>query len=364
MTAKIHSYFKAMAKQRASDLHITVGYPPHLRVFGKLTPLAGSPLTSKSVQTLLFEILTPEQKAQLEKKRDFEMIYNLKNVGRFRCNFLFQQRGVGAVVRYIPAKIPSLDDLKLPEIIKKIISSDRGLVLVTSPPGNGKSTTIAAIINYINTNFEKHIITIEKPLEFIHTNQKSLCTQREIGVHAKNYAEALYGASREDPDVILLGDMQDPETLLLAANCAEQGMLVFGSIHTPSATSTVERIFNAFPQAQLNQARTMMAESLKAVISQQLVPTRDGKGFCPAVEILMTSQALASSLREGNLNQVGALIQTGRSQGMQGMDNHLKKLIEEEVITIEAARAKALDKTLFVIPKKDDEDDEFESENV
>ena len=352
-----------MAQQKASDLHITVGFPPHLRVFGKLRPLGEKVLTSKAVQTLLFEILTSDQKAQLEKKRDFEINYSLKNVGRFRCNFLFQQRGVGAVIRYIPAQIPSIDDLKLPKIIKMIASFNRGLVLVTSPPGNGKSTTLAALINYININFEKHIITIEKPLEFIHTNQKSLCTQREIGVHAKSYVEALYGASREDPDIILVGDMQDPETLLLAFSCAEQGILVFGSLHTLSAISTVERIFNSFPQSQQNQARTMMAESLQAIISQQLVETQDGKGFCPAVEILMTSPALVSSLREGNINQVGALIQTGQSQGMQGMDNHLKKLIEEELITVEAARAKALNKSLFVV-KNDDEDDDFESENV
>jgi len=364
MTAKIHSYFEEMAKQRASDLHIAVGFPPYLRVFGKLRPLGDTTLTSKAVQTLLFEILTSEQKAQLEKKRDFEINYNLKNVGSFRCNFLYQQRGVGAVIRYIPARIPSIDGLKLPEVIKMIASFNRGLVLVTSPPGNGKSTTLAALIDYINTNFEKHIITIEKPLEFIHTNQKSLCTQREIGVHAKSYVEALYGASREDPDVILVGDMQDPETLLLAFSCAEQGILVFGSLHTLSATSTVERIFNSFPQSQQGQAKTMMAESLQAIISQQLVETSDGKGFCPAVEILMTSPALVSSLREGNINQVGALIQTGRSQGMQGMDNHLKKLIEEKMITVEAARAKALDKTSFKIPENDDEDDDFESENL
>jgi len=364
MAAKIHFYFKEMAKQKASDLHIAVGFPPLLRVFGKLTPLTSTPLSSKSVQILLFGILTSEQKAQLDKKRDFEMNYNLKGVGRFRCNFMFQRRGVGAVIRYIPAKIPLPDDLKLPEIIKTIASFHRGLVLVTSPPGNGKSTTMAAMINYINTNFEKHIIMIEKPLEFIHTNQKSICTQREIGVHAKSYVDALYGASREDPDVILVGDMQDSETLLLAFTCAEQGILVFGSLHTRSTTGTVERIFNSFPQSQQNQARTMMAESLKAIISQQLVETIDGKGLCPAVEILMTSPALVSSLREGNINQVSSLIQTGQSQGMQGMDTHLKKLIENEMITIDAARSKALDKNLFVKPKKDDEDDDFEFENV
>lgn len=364
MAAKIHSYFKEMAKENASDLHIPVGYPPHLRVFGNLKPLKSDPLTAKAVQTLLFEILTPEQKAQLEKERDFEMNYNLEKVGSFRCNFLYQQRGVGAVIRCIPAKMPSLDDLNLPEVIKKIITMDRGLVLVTSPPGNGKSTTIAAIINYINTHFEKHIITIEKPLEFIHSNAKSLCTQREVGVHARSYVEALYAASREDPDVIFVGDMRDPETLLEAANCAEQGILVFGSLHTNSAISTVERIYNSFSQSQQNQARTMMAESLKAIISQQLLQTRDGKGFRPAVEILMTSPALVSSLREGNINQVGALIQTGRSQGMQGMDNHLKQLVDDEIITLDAARDKALDKKLFAAPQKDDELDNYESENM
>ena len=346
--AQIDTFFKEMQEKGASDLHMVVGFPPMLRLRGELQPLAHHPvLTPESSREILFEILDPMQQAQLEKNRDFDMAYQLENVGRFRCNFLYQHRGLGGVFRIIPTKILTLEQLNMPEIVRKICEFRQGLVLVTGPTGSGKSTTLAAMIDYINDTYKKHIITIEDPLEFVHPNKNCLFSQREIGSHAKSFKDALKVASREDPDIILVGEMRDLDTISLALTCAELGILVFGTLHTNSAGKTIDRIINAFPADQQAQTRTMLAESLKAVIAQQLLKTKDGKGRCAANEILIGSSALASIIREGKITQINSFIQTGSSAGMQSMDQHLMRLIEEDRITAEAAYEKANDKKIF-----------------
>lgn len=345
--ARIDTYFKKMKAAGASDLHMVIGFPPLLRLRGELTPLDELVLTPDSNQKILFEILTADQRNYLVKTRDFDMAYELDGVGRFRCNFLYQQRGVGAVFRIIPTKILTLEDLKLPEAIKRIAEFRKGLVLVTGPTGSGKSTTLAAMIDYINDNRDYHIVTIEDPLEFVHPNKRAIFTQREIGSHAKSFADALQVASREDPDIILVGEMRDLETISLALTCAELGILVFGTLHTNSASKTIDRIINAFPSDQQAQARTMLSESLRAVVAQQLIKTKDGKGRCAANEILIGSSALASMIREGKITQIDSVIQTGTAVGMQSMDQHLMQLIEKEIISREAAYEKAINKKLF-----------------
>ncbi len=345
--AVIDTYFKEMKEREASDLHMVIGFPPLLRLRGDLVPTEHPVLTPESNREILFEILPPKLQAYVEKNRDFDMAYELENTGRFRCNFFYQQRGISAVFRIIPTKILTLEELNMPEAIKTIAEFRQGLVLVTGPTGSGKSTTLAAIIDYINNSRDGHIITIEDPLEFVHPNKKCLFSQREIGTHARSFADALRVASREDPDIILVGEMRDLETISLALTCAELGILVFGTLHTNSAAKTIDRIINAFPTDQQEQTRTMLSESLKAVIAQQLLKTKDGKGRCAAVEILIGSSALASMIREGKISQISSIIQTGTSVGMQSMDQHLKQLIDKDKITREAAHEKAIDKSSF-----------------
>ena len=348
--AQIDAFFRQVKQHGASDLHMVIGFPPLLRLRGDLIPLDAPALTPESNREILFEILDPEQQAALEKNKDLDKAYELDGVGRFRCNFLYQHRGVGAVFRIIPTKILTLDQLGMPEVVKKIANYERGLVLVTGPTGSGKSTTMAAIIDMINDTHHKHIITIEDPLEFVHPNKKCIFSQREIGTHAESFATALMVANREDPDVILVGEMRDLETISLALTCAELGILVFGTLHTNSAAKTIDRIINAFPAEQQAQTRTMLSESLKAVIAQQLLKTRDGRGRCAAIEVLIGSSALASIIREGKITQIDSLMQTGRAQGMQTMDKHLQELVETGKISREAAREKAMDKSLFADP--------------
>ncbi len=345
--AHIDEYFRLMKEHGASDLHMVIGFPPLLRLRGDLVPLDAPVLTAESNKQILFEILDDKQQETIEKEKDLDKAYELDGIGRFRCNFLYQLRGIGAVFRLIPTKILTLDQLGMPDVVKKISNYERGLVLVTGPTGSGKSTTMAAIIDMINDTYPKHIITIEDPLEFVHPNKKCIFSQREIGTHAESFAKALIVANREDPDVILVGEMRDLETIALALTCAELGILVFGTLHTNSAAKTIDRIINAFPADQQAQSRTMLSESLKAVIAQQLLKTTDGKGRCAAIEVLIGSSALASIIRDGKITQVNSLIQTGKNQGMQTMDQHLQELLEQGKITKEAAREKAMDKALF-----------------
>ncbi len=345
--AQIDAFFKEMKKHGASDLHMVIGFPPLLRLRGDLIPMKAPVLTPESNKQILYEILDSQQQTVVETNKDLDKAYELEGVGRFRCNFLCQHRGIGAVFRIIPTEIMTLDQLGMPAVIKEVANYERGLVLVTGPTGSGKSTTMAAIIDMINDQHAKHIITIEDPLEFVHRNRKCIFSQREIGTHAESFSKALMVASREDPDVILVGEMRDLETISLALTCAELGILVFGTLHTNSAAKTIDRIVSAFPVEQQAQTRTMLSESLKAVIAQQLLKTKDGRGRCAAIEVLIGSSALASIVREGKVSQVNSLIQTGKSVGMQTMDQHLQDLLDQGKISREAAREKAMDKSLF-----------------
>ena len=343
----LHKYFTEMEDRGASDLHMVIGLPPMIRLSGELVSLDHPILSPEQNKKILFEILSPEQQARVEKNHDFDMAYELENVGRFRCNYFYQHRGIGAVFRIIPTKILTLDELALPEVLKTIAEYTKGLVLVTGPTGSGKSTTLAAMIDYINDRRDAHIITIEDPLEFVHQNKKCLITHREIGSHALSFSDALKVASRENPDIVLVGEMRDLETISLALTCAELGILVFGTLHTNSAARTIDRIINVFPSDQQAQIRTMLSESLRAVIAQQLIKNKHG-GRCAVNEILIGSTALANMIREGKISQIGSLLQTGVGSGMQSMDSHLARLVKENKITKESAYEKAIDKSHFL----------------
>jgi twitching motility protein PilT len=305
-------------------------------------------LTDPELTGILHEILTPEQQRELERRRDLDTAYEVPGVARFRCNFFYHERGIGAVFRIIPTDIQSIEDLGLPKVLYQIADCHRGLVLVTGPTGSGKSTTLAAVIHHINQTRNAHILTIEDPIEFVHPNINCLITQREAGSHARSFADALRVATREDPDIILVGEMRELETISLALTCGSLGILVFGTLHTNSAAKTVDRIIDAFPSEQQSQVRSMLGDSIQAIVAQQLLRSQDGKGRCPANEILLGSTALASLIRENKISQIPSLIQGGAGEGMQTMDMALMRLIQEERITPEAAYEKAQDKTLFL----------------
>ncbi len=345
--AKLDALLNEMIKMGASDLHMVPGLPPMLRLKGDLVPTKHNPLSHKINQQLFYELMTPEQQTKLQTSLELDMAYEISGLARFRCNYFYQLRGISAVFRQIPTKIKSLTELGMPAEVQKILNIQKGLVLVTGPTGSGKSTTLAAIIDHVNSNHESHIITIEDPLEFVHDNKKSLITQREIGTHAHSFADALRVASREDPNIILVGEMRDLETIALALTCAELGILVFGTLHTNSAIKTIDRIINAFPATQQNQIRSMLSESLKAVLAQQLLKTADGRGRCAAVEILISSPAVGNLIREGKLPQIASIIQTGSAEGMQSMDQALQQLVNQKKISPEDAYWKAIDKSLF-----------------
>lgn len=345
--AKLDGLLTEMIKSGASDLHMVPGLPPMLRLKGDLVPTKHNQLTHKINEQLFFEILKPEQQRKLQTTLELDQAYEIAGLARFRCNFFYQMRGVSAVFRQIPTNIKSLEELGMPAGVQNILKIRKGLVLVTGPTGSGKSTTLAAIIANINNTSDLHIITIEDPLEFVHENKRSLITQREIGTHARSFSDALRVASREDPDIILVGEMRDLETISLAITCAELGILVFGTLHTNSAVKTIDRIINAFPANQQNQMRSMLSDSLKAVLAQQLLKTADGKGRCAAVEILISSPAVGNLIRENKLNQIASIIQTGSNEGMQTMDQALQSMVDQKRITPEAAYWKAIDKSAF-----------------
>jgi twitching motility protein PilT len=345
--AKLDALMTEMIKVGASDLHMVPGLPPMLRLKGDLVPTKHNPLSHKINEQLFFEIMSPEQQKKIVTTLELDMAYEITGLARFRCNFFYQVRGISAVFRQIPTDIKTLEQLGMPPGVRNILKIRKGLVLVTGPTGSGKSTTLAAVIDDINRTQEQHIITIEDPLEFVHDNKKSLITQREIGTHAHSFADALRVASREDPNIILVGEMRDLETISLALTCAELGILVFGTLHTNSALKTIDRIINAFPANQQNQIRSMLSESLKGVLAQQLLKTSDGKGRCAAVEILISSSAVGNLIREGKLAQIASVIQTGSSEGMQTMDQALQQLVDQKRITPESAYWKAIDKSLF-----------------
>jgi len=345
--AKIDALFKMMQQQGASDLHISTGTPPILRLHGEMIRVKSPDLTHEQAQALLFEILDDEQVQQFEETRDLDFAYSLPGLARFRGNILDTHRGIAGVFRLIPSEILTAEQLNLPEGVLKMTRFNKGLVLVTGPTGSGKSTTLAAMIDLINSTRKEHILTLEDPLEFIHENKLSLLNQRQIGTHSESFASALKAALREDPDIILVGEMRDLETIQLALSAAETGHLVFGTLHTNSAPKTIDRIIDVFPKDAQEQVRSMLSESLKGVVCQQLLRTVDGKGRVAALEIMLGNAAIGNLIREAKTFQIPSIIQTAKGEGMQLMDTHLMELLNAEKVTAEEAHRCAVDKRLF-----------------
>ncbi|GFE56918.1 type IV pilus twitching motility protein PilT [Geobacter sp. AOG1] len=345
--ARIDGLFKMLKDQGASDLHLSTGSPPIFRLHGEMEKSNFKALSHEETKSILYEILTERQKRDFEEKHDLDFAYEIPGLARFRGNMFLQHKGIAAVFRIIPSKILSADDLGLPEGVRKMTNLKKGLVLVTGPTGSGKSTTLAAMIDLINSTRREHILTLEDPLEFIHPSKLSLLNQRQIGEHSESFTAALRAALREDPDVILVGEMRDLETISLAMTAAETGHLVFGTLHTNSAAKTIDRIIDAFPRDSQEQVRTMLSESLRGVICQQLLRTADGKGRVPALEIMVGTPAIGNLIREGKTFQIPSIIQTAKKEGMQLMDQHLLDLLKMRKIGAEEAYRCAADKKQF-----------------
>jgi twitching motility protein PilT len=344
--AQIDALLKLALEHGASDLHVRDGMPPVLRIHGRLHPLSHLDPTDNTA-SLLLEILSESQRHLFEERNDLDFAYEIPGLARFRSNFLRQRNGMGAVFRVIPNDIRSLEKLGLPQAVFQLARQEQGLVLVTGPTGSGKSTTLAAIVDHINRESDKHIVTIEDPLEFIHASKSCLVTQREVGPHTRSFAAALRAVLREDPDIILIGELRDLETISLAITAAETGHLVFGTLHTRTAASTVDRLIDVFPPTQQGQIRTMLAETLKGVIAQQLVLRADGEGRLVVVEILIGTPALSNLIREGKTYQIPSVIQTGRREGMQTMDQAILELLRAKQITPQEAFRRAVDKETY-----------------
>lgn len=337
----IDDYLKKVVEINASDLHLSSGQVPMVRLDGDMEALGDYPtLTSEMVQNIMFEIMTDDQKKEYQATNDIDFAYELPGVARFRVNTFRHNSGAAAVLRTIPSKILTLEELKLAPIFKEICDKPRGLILVTGPTGSGKSTTLAAMIDYINTNRKEHILTIEDPIEFVHKNKKSLVSQREVHRDTNSFATALKASLREDPDIILVGEMRDLETIRLALTAAETGHLVFGTLHTTSAAKTIDRILDVFPAEEKEMVRAMLSESLQAVISQALLKKKGG-GRVAAHEILIAIPAIRSMIRENKIPQIYSNIQTSSSFGMVTLDQSLKKLLADKIITKEDAKALA-----------------------
>ncbi len=328
----------------ASDLHLSAGLPPMMRVHGDVKQLNFPPLEHKDVHAMVYDIMNDHQRKFYESELECDFSYEIPNVSRFRVNAFNQSRGAAAVFRTIPTEILTLEQLQCPSIFAEIADKPRGIVLVTGPTGSGKSTTLAAMIDYINKNRQYHILTVEDPIEFVHKSNKSLINQREVGLQTKSFANALRSALREDPDVILVGEMRDLETIRLAMTAAETGHLVFGTLHTSSAAKTIDRIVDVFPAEEKDMVRAMLSESLQAVISQTLLKLKDGSGRIAAHEIMIGTPAIRNLIRENKVAQMYSAIQTGQQYGMQTLDQCLVGLMRKGLISKEAAMEKAVNK--------------------
>ncbi|MFH0789063.1 MAG: type IV pilus twitching motility protein PilT [Pseudomonadota bacterium] len=345
--AQIEAFFKLMHDQGASDLHLSSGTQPILRIRGELERIKYKTLENDELKTLLYEI-TPEEKIKhFEETGDLDFSYEIPGLARYRANFFRQLNGVAAVFREIPSKILTVEELGLPMVIKNLALLPKGLILVTGPTGSGKSTTLAAIIDHANRSRKDHILTIEDPLEFVHQNINCTVNHREIGRHTRSFATALRGALREDPDIIMVGEMRDLETVSLAVEAAETGHLVFGTLHTISAAKTVDRVIEVFPADQQAQIRATLADSLRAVIAQTLFKRIDLKGRVAALEILIATHAVRNLIREGKTFQIPTVIQTGKKYGMQSLDDAIMDLVKKGWISGEEAYNKCLDKEKF-----------------
>lgn len=346
MANRIDNYLKKLCDVGGSDLHLSSGIVPKMRIHGKLTPLKEEPSGSERLEEIIDEILNDRRRQIYHEKNDLDMAYELPGIARFRVNAFRTRLGPAAVFRFIPEEIKPLKDLGVPESILRYCDLRSGLVLVTGPTGSGKSTTLAALIDHINVNRKKHIVTIEEPIEFVHQNKKSYVTQREVGVDCESFASALRAASREDPDVILVGELRDLETIGLAITAAEMGNLVFATLHTNSAAKTIDRIIDVFPEDRQNQIRTMLSVTLKGVCAQLLLPRAD-KGRVPVNEVLFGSFSLGNIIREGNIPKIVSVIESGRGQDMQLMDDSILQRLKEGAITPETAYLFALQKSRF-----------------
>src|SRR6516165_2099197 len=350
--AKIDAFFNLMFEQKASDLHMASGNPPMLRINGELQRVDYPPLESDALKAMLYEIAPDYKIKQFEETGDVDFGYEIPNISRFRVNFFNQKNGVSAVFRQIPSRVLSFEDFEkleapLPPVFKKFAMLNRGLVVVTGPTGSGKSTTLAAIVDYCNRNRKDHVITLEDPIEFVHESKSCLVNHREIGVHTRSFASGLRGALREDPDIILVGEMRDLETIELALTAAATGHLVFGTLHTSSASKAVDRIIDVFPTNQQNQIRATLAESLKGVIAQNLFKRIDKPGRVAALEILVVDMAIANLVREGKTHQIPGMLQVGKKKGNQPLDDAIMDHLRNQRIAPEEAYEKAIDKKKF-----------------
>ncbi len=336
-------------KSGASDAHLTSGEPPRVRINGDMKKLDHDALSAEEVHDMVFDIMSDGQRKVFQETNDLDFSFELGDLARFRVNLFRGRRGEGAVFRLIPTKVMTVEELGLPKILKDICDREKGLVLVTGPTGSGKSTTLAAMIDYVNEKEEGHILTIEDPIEFVHQSKKCLINQREVGVHTKSFGNALRGALREDPDVILVGEMRDLETISLALTAAETGHLVFGTLHTSSAPKTVDRIIDVFPPAQQEQVRIMFSESIQAVITQTLCKKKSG-GRTAALEILIGTPAVRNLIREGKVHQIPSAMQTGQKVGMQTLDMALKELVRRNMVNMDEAQSKTNTPNLFSQP--------------
>jgi twitching motility protein PilT len=345
--AKIDAFFKLMNEQGASDLHLVAGQPPAMRIRGDIERVKYKVMTNDDLRAMLYEI-APEHKIKtFEETGDIDFGYEIPGLARYRANFFMQKNGVGAVFREIPSTIMTAEQLGLPSVVSKLASLPRGLVLVTGPTGSGKSTTLAAIIDVVNRTRKDHIITIEDPIEFVHTSQSCIVNHREVGVHTQSFSTALRGALREDPDIILVGEMRDLETISLAVEAASTGHLVFATLHTSSAWKTVDRVIEVFPANQQPLIRSTLADGLRAVLAQVLFKRIDKKGRCLALEILIASPAVRNLIREGKTHQIPSMVQTGRKYGMQLLDDSIMDLFKRGMISADEAYAKSNEKAKF-----------------
>jgi len=346
--ARIDAILQLVREQGASDLHMTTGAPPIVRINGEITPIPYEHITREINEMLLFELMDADLRARYDEFKDVDFSYEVPGVVRARCNIYEQSRGVAGAFRILPNAILTLEQLGLPAHVAKLTELHRGLVLVTGPPGTGKSSTLASMVDHINRNFRRHILTIEDPIEFRHANVQSLVTQREVGRNTPSFERGLRSALREDPDVVLVGELRDLETIRLALTAAETGHLVFGTLHTSSAAKTIDRVVDVFPAAEKEMVRAMLSESLVAVISQALLKIKDGSGRVAAHEIMVGTPAIRNLIRENKVAQMYSMIQTGSQFGMQTLDQTLMELVRRNVVATAEARQYAKQPEAFV----------------